>query len=105
MRLTDEERAERMRLYEQGLTDVEIGEKLYLATITVYSWRTKAGLPANGQGGTPKISAKEHSRRLKIFDQYKPKSYEALGRLIGLSGAGARNWMIRYGVGKHGRTR
>jgi len=38
----------RLSLYNQGLTDIEIAEKMYLHPGSVYGWRHRRGLKANG---------------------------------------------------------
>lgn len=43
--INEQEHAERMALYEQGLSDREIGQALHLAGPTVHSWRVKNNLP------------------------------------------------------------
>jgi len=44
MPLTKSEHLHRMELYNQGLTDRQMAEILYLAVSTVTSWRRKCGL-------------------------------------------------------------
>lgn len=46
-RLSPEEEARRMRLYELGLTDGAIALELNMIRSTVESWRTSRGLPSN----------------------------------------------------------
>ncbi len=46
--LSANEHNARMALYEQGLTDEEIGEMLFLSRKAVFAWRKKNGLPAHG---------------------------------------------------------
>ena len=41
------EHAARMELYLRGLTDKEIGKRLFLAPQTVHRWRKSRGLPCN----------------------------------------------------------
>ena len=41
----DEEKA--LELYNQGLTDREIGEKLFVSSSSICGWRHRRGLPAN----------------------------------------------------------
>lgn len=48
-------------LYDKGLLDPEIGAELGVSTNTVFRWRQKNGLPANGRGGRPKAPELEGS--------------------------------------------
>lgn len=100
--LTPEEHDERLRLYKQGLTDHEIAAILYLEPSTIYGWRKKRGYKANGHGGNRPISHDEHQRRLVIWKKNETATLEELGKKMGLSRAGVRNWMKKYGVGKYG---
>lgn len=45
--LTNEENKRRMALYQKGLNDKEIGDRLFLAPETIVYWRQKNGLPPN----------------------------------------------------------
>jgi len=46
--------AERLRLYNQGLSDGEIAEMTYMSVVGVSSWRYSRGLPANRSKGNHK---------------------------------------------------
>ena len=46
-KLPESEHAARMELYLMGLTDKEIGKRLFLAPQTVHRWRQSKGLPCN----------------------------------------------------------
>lgn len=59
---TPEEHAERMKLYEMGLSDKQICEKLYMTHQTVAAWRRKNGLKANLQRGVVSMQAYEFLR-------------------------------------------
>lgn len=69
------EHKERMKYYNQGLTDREIGKKVGLSKSGVAYWRRQYNLPANrevgdndGQGG-PSISQAEHNARLHLWKE------------------------------------
>lgn len=88
---------ERLKLYNQGLMDYQIAERLYVEPVTIYCWRRKNGLPAHGQGGA-KVSEQENNRRLAIIKANPFATNKEKARLIGLSIAGFRHWRIKMGV-------
>lgn len=45
--LSPEEHQERLRLYNQGLTDGQIGAQVCVTKEAIYFWRRKYGIPAN----------------------------------------------------------
>ena len=45
--LTAQEQEERFRLYNQGLTDPEIGKIVFVTSSSIYHWRKKNRLKAN----------------------------------------------------------
>ena len=51
--LTPEENAIRYQLYNQGLIDKEIAEKVGVNNSTIAEWRKQRNLPANGGGKGP----------------------------------------------------
>ena len=56
----------RQKLYDSGLTDKEIGEKLYLHETSVFGWRTRRGYPANGGTGIGglRVNNKRHEKAM-----------------------------------------
>ena len=51
--LTPEENAIRYQLYNQGLIDREIAEKVGVKYSSIAEWRRQRNLPANGGGKSP----------------------------------------------------
>ncbi len=49
--LPSQEESQRMRLYEQGLSDPEIAKICFLHPRTVQEWRQRRGLPGKNKGG------------------------------------------------------
>lgn len=47
--ISRQDHEKRMALYNQGLSDQEIGEKLYLSYATIAYWRKINGLPSNSE--------------------------------------------------------
>lgn len=47
--ISRQDHEKRMALYNQGLSDQEIGEKLYLSYATIAYWRKINGLPSNSK--------------------------------------------------------
>lgn len=56
-KLPPEEDAERLRLYEAGWIDREIGHTLHCCQETISQWRRKRGLPPNKKPRFPKKKA------------------------------------------------
>lgn len=56
----------RLALYEQGLTDKEIGKALFLHPCSIYGWRTRRGYKANGGTGNGglRVNNKRHVRAM-----------------------------------------
>lgn len=40
--------------YKKGLSDVDIGNNLYLSPVTIHKWRKTNGLPPNKSQGRPR---------------------------------------------------
>lgn len=64
--ISEEEHSKRMFWYKKGLVDKEIGEKINKSQYTIYSWRKKHGLTANG-----KKSTLSDNKIKKIYDYNK----------------------------------
>ncbi len=58
------------QLYAEGKVDKEVAEALGVCSFTVFSWRKRNGLKANGRGGRP-LSAEDHAARLALFREGK----------------------------------
>lgn len=56
--LSPEEERQRMDLYQRGLSDYEIEERLGLGRGTIQHWRKARNLPANRSAGRPKKEEK-----------------------------------------------
>ena len=52
--LSPEEERQRMDLYQRGLSDYEIEERLGLGRGTIHHWRSRRKLPANRSAGRPR---------------------------------------------------
>lgn len=52
--LSPEEERQRMDLYQRGLSDYEIEERLGLGKGTIQHWRSRRKLPANRSAGRPR---------------------------------------------------
>lgn len=94
--LSQTEHAERLALYNQKLNDQEIADKLYLGKNSIFLWRKKYKLPANGKGGSKPVSPEEHAKRVKIYENSYGLTHRELGKAMGLSINGFRNWLYAY---------
>jgi DNA-binding NarL/FixJ family response regulator len=47
--LPPEEHQRRLELYNQGLTDAAIAEKLFISSTVIFRWRKNNGLAANAK--------------------------------------------------------
>ena len=90
--LTAEEHAERMRLYHQGLNDVEIGERLYITKCGVYCWRKANGLPPN----KPRVKWTPEQKK-KALSIAKRKGISTARKETGVPEATIRMWRKHVG--------
>ena len=70
--LSDKNNQDRLDLYNQGLSDYEIGKIMNIAQSAIYYWRKRKGLFANYKT-TPKHILKK--RRTKINNEYLKNGY------------------------------
>lgn len=74
--LNEKEHNARLELYKQGLSDSEIGEKLFLNRTTVQQWRKANSLKANYKVGFEKvnkfqlnrISKEDYEKRMELYE-------------------------------------
>ena len=74
--LNEKEHNVRFELYKQGLSDSEIGEKLFLNRTTVQQWRKANGLKPNYKVGFDKVNKlhlnripkEEHEKRMELYE-------------------------------------
>jgi|GEM_PF-6855564 len=50
-KLDEQEEKQRLNLYNQGLTDKQMAELLFISTKAVTNWRKARNIPANGGTG------------------------------------------------------
>ena len=62
--------AQRLELYNQGRTDVQLALYYGVATRVIRQWRQRRGLPSNGKQGGANHKAKQHRT---VSMQIKPK--------------------------------
>ena len=89
----DAHEAEARRLYDEGLQDAQIAEKLGLSKVTVFEWRKKKGLPAH-----PKESRmrqhEDEARRL--YDE--GKTDREIGDAVGVTTSTVFRWRKDNGL-------
>ena len=74
-KLPEAEHAARMELYRQGLSDTEIGERIYLTQPGVVYWRKRNGLPPNRK---PRPARLDYARMRQLLDSgLQPKQVAA----------------------------
>lgn len=92
MSISKPEHEKRLKLYNKGLIDSEIAEKINVGISTITEWRKKNDLPANKKP-KKKIKKKEHKKRLKYYN--KGLNDFEIGEKVGLSKEGIYNWRKR----------
>jgi len=97
MRDPNERTADRFKqmqaLYDQGLTDREIGEEIRCSERTVSSWRRRAGLPGNG-------AKKKHFYDPEVFQKMYDMGYSdaRMSKLTGYHHSVISNWRNKNGL-------
>jgi len=95
--LPAEEEARRMKLYNQGLSDTEIGEVLGMTTSGVCCWRNSRGLPANrGKRSVREQDLATYERRLKMY--HAGVSCREIARREGVTIGAIYNWRNGSGL-------
>jgi len=59
----------RMRLYNEGLNDLEIGRRLKITRSAIYVWRKKRGLKSNFPCGGQRLNKDKEERRMKLYNE------------------------------------
>ena len=57
----------RMKLYNEGLNDSEMGRRLKVDRTTIQAWRTRRGLKSNFSHSGPRLSKDEEEERMKLY--------------------------------------
>lgn len=89
--------ADFMPLYREGLSDAEIGRRLFWSAGTVSHWRAKNGLPAN----KPRAPRKNPNRVdvEKMLDLHKSGLLNAeIAEQLNISVSYVRTWLFRKGL-------
>ena len=81
----------RLKLYNQGLSDVEMGRFLFLAPSILRYWRQRNGLPPNLK--FPRLTKAEQKTIWKMYRE--GKSDCAIGREIGRPASTICDWRKR----------
>jgi len=94
MKLPSEEKEKRMRLYDQGLTDREIAQRVGRANVSIFFWRRSMGLPAH-----PRARRKHRLDWEAITSDYRAGlNTVEIGRKYGTSPGHAHRILRRMGV-------
>lgn len=97
--LTQDEHARRMELYRAGLSDREMGDRLFLSRATIHYWRKKHNLPSNSR--QRRITQAEADRMMELYQQ--GLSDKKIARQVGRAACTVGNWRARNGLKPHYR--
>ena len=97
--LTQEEHARRMELYRAGLSDREIGDRLFLSRATIHYWRKKHSLPSNSAQWS--ITQAEADRMMELYR--KGLSDKKIAGQVGRAACTVGNWRALNGLKPHYR--
>ena len=98
--LTQEENERRILLYDQGLSDCEIGRVLGRNSSTIWVWRKRSKLPAKREHhGRRPLPNEEESRRLQAHE--KGLSDSELARELNVTIFGVRSWRRSRNLAGH----
>jgi len=86
MRLSEQEEAQRMAAWKQGLSDKEIAAKLGLNAETVRGWRFKWGLPRNAE----KDKLRQEEQRMRFYRA--GWSDSEIGKAVGMNPQRVYGW-------------
>ena len=80
----------RMKLYEEGLNDLEIGRKLKLTRSAIQAWRQKRGFKSNFSRGGQRLSEDEEEKRMKLYEE--GLNDLKIGKKLKLTGGAISAW-------------
>lgn len=114
-KLSEKEEKERMKLYKQGLSDVQIANILGLTKTTILRWRKIRGLqrnykprfqPGNQFGSLGVLPKEEHELRMSLYK--KGLVDEKVANLCYVSRDAIYQWRRKYNLpanGKHTKNK
>jgi hypothetical protein len=85
-KISSEEHIKRLELYNLGLNDTEIAERLFTCAPNIQKWRTKHGLKANRF----KNWDKDDKQRLELY--YQGLSDDRIGKIVHRSATAIWLW-------------
>lgn len=83
----------RMRMYNEGLNDTEIGKKLRLTISAIWHWREKRGLKPNF---SRKLNKNEEELRMKLYKE--GLNDTEIGKKLGLNKSAIWSWRKKEGL-------
>lgn len=114
-KLNEKEEKERMKLYKQGLSDVQIANILGLTKTTILKLRTSRGLPRNYKprfqpgnqfGSLGVLPKEEHELRMRLYN--KGLIDKKVANLCYVSRDAIYQWRRKYNLpanGKHTKNK
>jgi len=101
MALTTSEESLRWQLYNQGLSDREIAQRVGITASVVGEWRKRRHLPINSLRGR-NTDQEMYERRLKLYNQ--KLTDKQIADLEGVSEQAIRTWRKVHGLPAHRQT-
>lgn len=96
MRIDDTQHAARQRLYDLGMTDRQIGQKLGVTHVAIRAWRRVRGLAGNGRSGGQALPRRQHEERMRFYRL--GWSDSRIGRACGCSRFAVWKWRRDHGL-------
>lgn len=94
-RLSKETESERLRLYNQGLTDKQIADLTYYTFGAITQWRKNRGLAPNGRK-IPRLTKEENEKRMRLYNL--GYSDKIISEECGVSKGAISQWRWKNGL-------
>ena len=104
-RLSEQEEKKRLDLYNQGMSDEEIAERVYVIKSVICNWRKRRGLPPNALKGFQKgnkygcmsrLSEVKENKRLELYNI--GLNDAQIARIVGVDNSTISQWRRSRGL-------